>query len=423
MRQLYTFLFYCSLPFIFLRLWRKGKKIPDYRLRWAERLGFIPDLSAKNTIWLHAVSMGELIAARPLILGLRKQYPDKTLVITTTTVSGSNLAQQYVSDKIYHCYLPYDLPGPIHRFLDRVRPTQAIIMETELWPNLLHATAKRSIPVLLANARLSDISMKSYLRIVWLTREMMANITCIAAQTQDYANRFIKLGAKPEQIRVMGNIKFDVPVPTQLVEKGKALRHDWALTQRPVVIAASTHHGEEEIVLQAFKNLLTTHHDALLIIVPRHPERFDEVAVLCEKQGHQVIRRSQNQPCTATTQIFLGDSMGELFLYYAMADVAFVGGSFVSVGGHNPLEPAAVCLPVLTGTQIFNFTEIYALMEKAGAAMEVQDAAALADAWHILLADAARCEQMGKAGEKVVVENKGAVEKHLNYLAETKKHH
>jgi 3-deoxy-D-manno-octulosonic-acid transferase len=418
MRYLYTLLFYCCLPFLFIRLWRKGKKTPGYRLRWKERLGFIPSLAIKDSIWIHAVSLGEMIAAKPLIQALRAQYSDKILVITTTTVSGSSLAQQYVSDKVYHYYLPYDLPGPITRFLDKICPAQVIIMETELWPNLLHYTAQRNVPILLANARLSVSSMQSYARIVTITREMLSHIDCIAAQTQQDADHFMQLGAKPEQIRILGNVKFDMPLPMDLIEKGHALRQSFG-APRPTLIAASTHAGEEEIILRAFHQFLKNWPDALLILVPRHPERFEAVAELCQQQGHSLIRRTQQQSCTETTQIFLGDTLGELFLYYAMADIAFVGGSFAHIGGHNPLEPAAVGLPVLTGPIVFNFTEIFKLLHKAGAALTVADEITLCDAWTRLMHDPAQCKQMGQIGQQVVDENRGAVKKHLEYLQHT----
>lgn len=417
MRRIYTFLFYCALPFILIRLWWKGKKNPGYRLRWRERLGFIsPPPIIGNVLWLHAVSLGEMITAKPLIQAIRAQYPDTILIITTTTVSGSSLAAQYVDDRTYHCYLPYDLPSAIERFLDHIHPQQVVIMETELWPNLLHCVAQRGIPILLANARLSQRSMQSYLRIKKFMQQVLPHITCIAAQTQADADRFAQLGAKPNQLHVIGNIKFDVPLPTHLIEQGRALRESWSAT-RPTLIAASTHTGEEEIILAAFQHFLNTHPDALLILVPRHPERFDVVATLCEQQHYNFIRRTQNLPCLPTTQIFLGDSLGELFLYYAMADIAFVGGSFAPIGGHNPLEPAALALPVITGPNISNFTQIFALLEEAGAAMIVTDAAALGDAWINLMRDSEQRAAMGKAGQQVRDQNKGAVERHLTLLA------
>lgn len=415
-RYLYSLLFYLSLPGVFLRLWWKGQKSVGYRLRWRERLAFIPRIPQGKTLWLHAVSFGEMNVARPLILALRQQYPEKTLVITTMTVTGSQLAGKYVDDKTYHFYVPYDLPDVVQRFLDRVHPELAIMMETELWPNILHYTAKRGIPTLVANARLSQSSMREYRYILSLTRGMLPNIACIAAQTQQDADRFIELGAPPEHIKVMGNIKFDVPVPEELVALGRQLRASWGEI-RPTVIAASTHAGEEEKILLAFAALRRSYPDALLILVPRHPERFAEVALLCEQQGFSVVRRSQNRPCTLQTQVFVGDSLGEMFLYYALCDVAFVGGSFVSVGGHNLLEPAALGIPAITGPSTFNFTEIYSLLRQAGGVVSVVDESELAKVWAELISDASRRQQMGLNAKAMVEQNRGALARHLAYIA------
>jgi len=417
MRHIYTCLFYLSLPFIFMRLWWKGRKSPGYRLRWHERLGYVSPLPMiEKPIWIHAVSLGEMIAAKPLIHTLRATYPNTALVITTTTVTGSALAQQYVGDKISHCYLPYDLPSPLTRFLDRIHPQHLILMETELWPNVLHYTAQRGIPILLANARLSPASLHAYLRIPWLTRQMCADISCIAAQTQADADRFMQLGAKSTQIQVMGNIKFDLSLPHDLIEKGHALRHSWGLQHRPVLIAASTHAGEEEIVLAAFHALLAHYPETLLILVPRHPERFGQVEKHCQTQGYRVLRRTQNQPCLSSTQILLGDTFGELFLYYAMADMAFIGGSLVPTGGHNPLEAAALGLVVITGPHTFNFVEIFSLLQTADAVITVTTEIALCAAWETCIRDVAYRENTGKAGQKIIAENCGAVAKHMAYL-------
>ncbi len=420
MRHLYSALFFLALPFLFVRLWWKGRKNPEYRLRWSERLGYIPTVSASHSLWLHAVSMGEMIAAKPLISALRQQYPDLTIVITTTTLSGSLMARQLVGEKICHYYSPYDTAFAINRFLDRAKPIYAIVMETELWPNLFHYTAKRHIPILLANARLSESSMRSYSKMIELTRPMLAHVSCIAAQTQADADRFIQIGANPTQIQVMGNVKFDVPIPLALIQKGRAWRDKFiapvAEKHRQTIIAASTHLGEEEIILSAFDRLLKTHPHTLLILVPRHAERTNIVLQQCEQKGYRVIRRTQNQICSQQTQIFLGDTMGELFLYYAMADLAFVGGSLCPIGGHNPLEPAALSLPVVTGTHVFNFAQIFKQFQDAAAAVMVIDEVQLKDIWAKLLDDTAYRKQMGAAGKKVVAENRGAVAKHLAYV-------
>ena len=416
MRYLYSLLFYLATPAIFLRLWWKGRKSPGYRQRWRERLGFVDAIPVNNCIWLHAVSVGELIAAKPLIASLQARYPQLTLVITNMTASGSGLAAQLAGDKLRYYYVPYDLPGAVNRFLNRIQPRLAIIMETELWPNLLHYTAKRKIPILLANARLSGKSAQGYRRISLLVKPMLQQISVIAAQTAEDAKRFIALGADPGRTLVWGNMKFDVKVPVPLIEKGHALRASWG-ARRPTVIAASTHALEEEKILQAFAELRQSWPTCLLILVPRHPDRFDEVAALCQKWGFSMVRRSQSQPCNPEIQIFLGDSLGELFLYYAAADVAFVGGSLVAVGGHNLLEPAALGLPIVTGPALFNFTEIYNLLQQAEAVVCVKNVQELVAAWSTLLGNETVCHQMGQRAQGVVETNRGALERHLDYVA------
>ncbi len=421
MRVIYSVFFYLALPYIYIRLWWKGRKIPAYRHRWAQRLGFIHAFPVlPSSIWLHAVSVGELIAARPLILALHQRYPLQHIVITCMTATGSEIAKQYQNEKIHHVYVPYDVPFAIQQFLKRSNPVIAIVMETELWPNLHHYTAKRGAAILLANARLSHKSMQGYKRIGFLVHPMLQHISRIAAQSAEDAARFISLGADPERTVVYGNIKFDIPVPTALIEKGRSLRASWQ-GKRPVVIAASTHAGEEEQVLHAFAELRKTLPEALLILVPRHPNRFDDVAVLCQKQGFTFVRRSEQKECQLEDQIFLGDSLGELFLYYAAADVAFVGGSLVPVGGHNLLEPAAIGLPIVTGPQLFNFTEISQLLRQADALVGVEDEATLAKAWLQLLTDSTRSQEMGKRAMAVVEKNRGALEKHLAYITDVLK--
>lgn len=414
MRNLYSILFYLALPFIFLRLIWKGRKIPGYRQRWPQRLGFIPE-QKPGTIWLHAVSLGELIAARPLINALRKNFPKYPVLITNMTASGAGLAAQMANDDIKYAYLPYDVPTAVNRFLDRAQPKLAVIMETELWPNLIHYTAKRGIPILIANARLSERSCKGYRKIKFLTEPLLQDITVIAAQTQADAQRFIDLGASAAKTPAWGNIKFDVPYPEELVAKGRALRQSWG-EPRPILIAASTHGGEEEKVLTAFAQLRESYPQALLILVPRHPERFDEVAALCQKRGFSTVRRSQNLPCSPETAVFVGDSLGEMFVYYAAADIAFVGGSFAPIGGHNLLEPAALGLPIITGPNMMNFVEITQLLTNASALINVEDENGLLSAWRELLADKSRQQQMGQNAQQVVADNKGALERHVNFI-------
>ncbi len=419
MRNLYSSLFYLALPFIFFRLWWKGRRTPGYRQRWRERLALIPALPERQgCVWVHAVSLGEMIAAKPLILALQKGYPDYNFVITNMTVTGSGMASQLKGENIFHFYVPYDLPDVVERFLERARPSMAIIMETELWPNLLHYTAAKGIPIFLANARLSDRSLQGYKRIRSLVTPMLQSFILILAQTQEEARRFIELGADPQKVQVTGSIKFDVPLPTELVAKGRALRVSWG-ERRPTLIAASTHGGEEEKILRAFAELRAVWPTALLVLVPRHPERFNEVALLCQKHNFQLIRRTQNLPCQQDTAVFLGDTLGELFAFYALADIAFVGGSFVAVGGHNLLEPAALALPIITGPNLFNFTEIFNLLNQVGAVVQVEDEQQLVEACEALLAEPERGQEMGTRALKVVEQNRGALQKHLDYIEAT----
>jgi 3-deoxy-D-manno-octulosonic-acid transferase len=415
MRYIYSFILYLALPFILLRLWWKSRKLLAYKQRWAERLAYIPNFSQQRNIWIHSVSVGETIAAILLARAILRRHPDMHIVITTMTPTGSDMASRHASEHIHHVYVPYDLPDAVKRFLKRVRPKLIIVMETELWPNMLHYSAKQHIPILLANARLSPRSAKGYRYIKQLTRNMLNCIQLIAAQTQEDAKRFIALGADPQKVINAGSIKFDTEIPKDLVQQGKFLRASWDV-ERPVWIAASTHPGEDEIILDAFTKIREVLPTTLLILVPRHPERFKDVANLCQQRKFSVVKRSQGQPCSINTSIFLGDSLGELFLFYSASDVAFVGGSLVSVGGHNLLEPAALGLPVVTGPHLFNFAEISRLLSEAKAAQIVHDENELAISLIQLLQDSRLRKEMGEKGHHVVEQNRGALEKHLKWI-------
>lgn len=415
MRFLYSILFCLGLPFFFLRLWFKGCKAPAYRLRWAERLGHISKTLPKGSIWIHAVSVGEVIVAKHLIATLQKQYPKAYLVLTTTTPSGSKLAKQLVGDRLYHCYFPYDIPSVVRRFLNRVRPVQAIFMETELWPNVLHEMARRNIRIFLANARLSHKSMRAYAKIASLTRSMLSHLDAIGAQTNAYAERFINLGADPKKVRVMGNMKFEVPIPQAQVDKGRAVRLQ-QFGSRPTWVAASTHAGEETLLLAAFKKVRQKHPRALLILVPRHIERTPDLVKLCQACGYVFAKRTQRTPYAADLEVLLGDTLGELCYYYGMADIAFVGGSLVPVGGHNPLEPAALQVPVITGSYVFNFTDIFNRLAQSGGLIKVQDVQALTQAFLRCVEDTQYRRQIGNAGYGVIAANRGATNQHMAYL-------
>lgn len=408
MRYFYTLLFYLALPAVLLRLWWRGRRAPDYRLRWRERFGYCPPVPT-GCLWVHAVSLGETRAALPLIRALRERYPDRAVLVTSMTPTGSQQVRQSLGDKVHHCYLPYDLPDAVARFLYRTRPALGVIMETELWPNLFRACATAGIPLLLANARLSERSARGYARVPGLVRRTLGCLAQVAAQSAADAERFRRLGLDPERVRITGNIKYDLSLPAGLHSQGAELRQRLFVGGRPIWIAASTHPGEDEQVLAAFASLRTSVPALLLVLVPRHPERFNDVAELCRACGYRVVRRSERRPCAPDTDVFLGDSMGELLLFYAAADVAFVGGSLVPVGGHNVLEPALLGVPVVFGPHMFNFTEAGDHLLAAGAAWQVADADGLAQQLVQLLQNETLRDRAGRAGRHTVAANRGAL--------------
>ncbi|WP_313301609.1 lipid IV(A) 3-deoxy-D-manno-octulosonic acid transferase [Pseudomonas sp.] len=417
-RTLYTLLFHLGLPLLALRLYLRARKAPAYGQRIAERFAWQMPPMRPGGIWVHAVSVGESIAAAPMVRALLKAYPHLPITLTCMTPTGSERIRALFADepRVQHCYLPYDLPWAAGRFLDHVQPKLGVIMETELWPNHIHQCAKRGIPVALANARLSERSARGYGRFAGLTRPMLAEMSLIAVQTETEAQRFRDLGARPECVQVTGSIKFDLNIAADLRPRAQALRAAWGAEQRALWIAASTHEGEDALILQAHRQLLQVHADALLILVPRHPERFDAVHSLCAEQ-FATIRRSASQPVTAQTQVLLGDTMGELLFLYALADVAFVGGSLVATGGHNPLEPAALAMPVIMGPHVFNFLEISAMLRAAGALQQVDDAEGLAEAVRRLIELPQDAQRMGAAGRAVMLANQGALQRLLEGLA------
>ncbi|KAB5620663.1 3-deoxy-D-manno-octulosonic acid transferase [Pseudomonas putida] len=417
-RTLYTLLFHLGLPLVALRLFLRGRKAPAYRQRIAERFACKLPAMRQGGIWVHAVSVGESIAAAPMVKALLTAYPDLPITLTCMTPTGSErIRAMFASEpRVQHCYLPYDLPWAAARFLDHVRPKLGIIMETELWPNHIHQCARRGIPVALANARLSQRSARGYARFAGLTRPMLEEMSLIAVQTETEAERFRSLGARAQCVQVTGSIKFDLKVDEQLLPRARQLREQWAATQRPVWIAASTHEGEDALILEAHQRLLQVHGDALLILVPRHPERFDAVHELC-RERFTTVRRSSGAAVDGQVQVLLGDTMGELMFLYALADITFVGGSLVPTGGHNPLEPAALALPVITGPHVFNFLEISAMLREAGALQQVDDAEGLASAVRRLIELPQDGRRMGEAGRAVMRANQGALQRLLEALA------
>lgn len=420
-RLLYTLLFHLGLPVVAVRLALRARKASAYASRIGERFSFGLPAFKPGGIWVHAVSVGESIAAAPMIRELMARYPDLPITITCMTPTGSERIQAMFGGaeyqgRVQHCYLAYDLPWAASRFLERVQPKLAVIMETELWPNHINQCAKRGIPVALANARLSERSARGYARFSKLTGPMLAQMSLIAAQTPVEAERFSRLGARDECVQVTGSIKFDLTVDPALLERAHALREKWSALERPVWIAASTHEGEDQQVIAAHRRLLQQWPDALLILVPRHPERFNAVFEQIKAAGLRVQRRSTGGPVTVEHQVLLGDTMGELLFLYALADVAFVGGSLVANGGHNLLEPAALSKPVLSGPHLFNFLEIANQLREAGALLEVNDAGALAQQVAQLWQIPQQAAAMRAAGLAVMRANQGALERLLAAL-------
>jgi len=417
-RTLYTALFYLGLPLVAIRLWLRARKAPAYAKRIGERFSYGMPKLQPGGIWVHAVSVGESIAAAPMIRALLQRYPTLPITVTCMTPTGSERIQALFANepRIQHCYLPYDLPCAAARFLDRAQPKLAVIMETELWPNHIHQCAKRGIPVALANGRLSQRSAKGYGRFGKLTAPMLAEMSLFAVQTEAEAQRFRNLGARAETVEVTGSIKFDLTIDPQLLQRAAELRGQWQALERPVWIAASTHEGEDEVVLDAHRRLLTNHPDALLILVPRHPERFNSVFELCQREGFATVRRSTGSNVDAQTSVLLGDTMGELLFLYALADSAFVGGSLVPNGGHNLLEPAALAKPVISGPHLFNFLDIAAQLREAGALAEVDDAEGLAVEVQRLFELPRDAQRMAEAGLAVMRRNQGALQRLLDGL-------
>lgn len=409
MRQLYSLVFYLLLPFIALRLLWRSRRAPAYRRRMAERLGLFPAPRAdRPAIWVHAVSVGETLAAAPIVEDLLARYPGHRLVVTTTTPTGSERVRALFGDRVFHVYAPWDLPGAVQRFLARVRPELLLIMETELWPNMLHYSHRRGCRVLLANARLSQRSARGYARLGGLSRQMMGHLDCVACQAREDGERFVGLGLPRERLHLTGSIKFDLELDGPLRQRAAELREALGSERRPVLLAASTHPGEDEQVLRAFGAVRRDYGECLLVLVPRHPERFDGVFALCESAGWRVARRSQVARPDAAVDVLLGDTMGELLLLLGAAGIAIVGGSLVEHGGHNVLEASAWGVPVVTGPFMHNFEEISDLLVAAGGMVRLDDPAQLEACLLELLADPEHRRAMGAAGQGVVESNRGA---------------
>lgn len=417
MRVIYSLFFYCLLPLVMLRLLWRSIAAPAYAKRWAERFGFFPELHTdKQVIWLHTVSVGEFLAALPLIRRLQGDERVQ-LVITTTTPTGSERVRATFGDAVFHVYAPYDLPGVLARFLKRVKPSLYLVMETELWPNTLAVCFKHNIPTVLVNGRLSEKSARGYARFGALTKPMLQHLSCAAIQNATDAARFIALGLPAQKALVTGNIKFDLSLGDDLRAQAALLKSQLSDNgQRLVLIAASTHQGEDEIILDAFAQVRASAHalarTAVLVLVPRHPERFERVGQLCVSRGFNVVRRSE-QSWNSANDILLGNTMGELMLMFGASDIAFVGGSLVPNGGHNFIEPAAWGLPLLSGEHLFNFAEVSRLLQDAGALTLTKNADELAQQLLMLVTDESQRNERGEKALQVAVENRGALDKTL----------
>jgi 3-deoxy-D-manno-octulosonic-acid transferase len=416
LRFIYNFFLYLFLPFVIFRLYFQSLRIPAYRQRIPERFGWPPELSLdRPVIWIHAVSVGEVYVAKPLIDLIRSQYPEFSILVTTMTPTGAQIVEQQLGDSVVHLYVPYDLPGAVKRFIYCIKPVLLLVMETEVWPNLFFYCKKNNISVVIANARLSEKSFKGYKCLSGLTKEILSYVSMIIARSQADADYFIRLGADAANVKVSGNLKFDIELPENLQQQTEALRRESQL-DRPVWIAASTHEHEENVILAAFKKIISEYPDCLLIIAPRHPDRAESIASLVTKSGFAVMRKSQNAIVSDNTQVYILDTLGELTLYYAVADLAFVGGSLVPVGGHNVLEPASLGIPVITGPHNHNFQEICELLEKTGALQVVQNTDQLINQVNLLLADADLRHNAGEQGRKIVESNRGSVSKLMYFL-------
>jgi 3-deoxy-D-manno-octulosonic-acid transferase len=413
-------LLYILLPLIVLRLLWRGLRNHAYWSRIPERFGFVTHPDGAPLIWIHAVSVGEARAAVPLVKRLAEEYVHHRFLITTMTPTGSATVRQTLGDRVAHCYVPYDYPWAVRRFLDRTRPVLAVIMETELWPNLFHECRARGIPLLVANVRLSERSANRYRRVAPLVRATLGQVSRFGVQNEADAARLRALGAASERVAVTGSIKFELSLPASLIESAEVLRRSWG-ADRPVWLAASTHDGEDEPLLLAHADLRRQARfaNALLVLVPRHPERFTAVVKLSRKHGFNTAQRSAVPGLLdPAVEVLVGDTMGELQLFYAAADVAFIGGSLVATGGHNLLEAAAVGKPVVFGPHMFNFTEIAAMTLERGAGVQVRAVAELAPAIGDFLGNANRRFGAGEAGRRMVEENRGALEHTVRLIEE-----
>ncbi len=415
-RQLYTLILVLTCPLLLLKLYKKKAGKPAFGSRWKEHWGNTPKVNGHNPIWIHAVSVGETIAATPIIKAIKERNPHQAIVITTTTSTGAEQAEK-LAEWAEHRYMPIDFSWCIKRFLKAVKPKQLLIMETELWPNTLHTVANAGIPVTVLNARLSEKSCRRYAKIRSVFNMLSQPLSQILCQYPSDAERFIRLGLNEERVHVTGSVKFDIEVSSQHKSQGKALKEAIGI-ERPVWIAASTHSGEDEIILDAHKQLLAEFPDALLIVVPRHPERFETVKLLSESLSFQTLSRTSQQDITTNIQVYIADTMGEMLTLLSSADICFMGGSLLGdkVGGHNLLEPAALKLPILNGPSYYNFLEITKKLLAQRAVILCESGDDIAKNLITLFQDSQARQTMGQSAFEIVEQNRGALKKTLQFL-------
>jgi 3-deoxy-D-manno-octulosonic-acid transferase len=414
-RRAYTLLWWLALPWLPLRLWWRGRREPGYRDAIGERFGRYrhAERPRGDMLWIHAVSLGETRAAVPLVQRILRERPDASILLTHMTASGRSAGRSLFVDRVVQAWLPYDLPFAVERFLAHFTPRAGLLMETELWPNLVRVAAKRNVPLFLVNGRLSERSARGYLRVAGIAGPMLRSLAGVAAQTVDDAKRLAAIGA--QDLVVTGNLKFDVDVPPPMLERGRVLRDRFGRDRR-VLVLASTRDGEESLLLDAMQRAALAP-QTLVVIVPRHPQRFDDVASLLARRNVAFVRRSEDRDVADDVRVVLGDSMGEMFAYYAAADVVFVGGSLLPLGGQNLIEPIAVGVPTLIGPHMFNFAQAAEAAVAAGAAARVRDAGEVFAIAQRLLDDAAARRAMGERAARFIAEHRGATERLWQWLA------
>jgi 3-deoxy-D-manno-octulosonic-acid transferase len=407
-RLLYSALFYALLPALFARLLWRARTIPSYRQGLLQRLGFYQKPAIPGALWLHAVSVGEIEAAIPIIRQLLKEKPGSPILVTCTTPTGSQRITAILGNSVQHVLLPYDVPSAVKRFLDHFRPVAGVIMETEIWPNLFYHCDRKGISLAIVNGRLSAKSATGYQRMRGLTQSTLAKVSLVAAQTQEDADRYISLGADPCRVQVTGNVKFDVTFGDEDKARSSALRAQ-LFPDRPVLVAGSTHPGEEEALLDVLLTLRHEQPELLLVIAPRHPQRVPGLIALCRAKGYTHILRSEGKACNAATDVFLVDTLGELRTFYGAANIAFVGGSLIPHGGQNMLEPAVAGIPVLFGPHTANFKEIASGLCASGGGFRINNTAELSTRILNFLNQPELARICGERGHKFVTANTGAV--------------